>query len=79
LGLIVNYKQDDIHYIAAVVMSYTGGVLAPIGSYISQDLSEKLLMLRFSILMILRGAWCLLKATILSSSQKAGCKSIGSR
>ncbi|MDE5007073.1 sulfite exporter TauE/SafE family protein, partial [Francisella tularensis subsp. holarctica] len=48
-GLIVNYKQQDIHYIAAVVMIYTGVVFAPIGSYISQDMSDKLLMLSFSI------------------------------
>lgn len=78
-GLIVNYKQHDIHYIAAVVMIYTGVVFAPIGSYISQDLSDKLLMLSFSILMILIGAWSLLKAKIMSSSQKSVCKSIGSR
>ncbi|MDE4957701.1 sulfite exporter TauE/SafE family protein, partial [Francisella tularensis subsp. holarctica] len=66
-------------YIAAVVMIYTGVVFATIGSYNSQDLSDKLLILSFSILMILIGAWSLLKAKIMSCSQKSVWKCSGSR
>ncbi|APC91144.1 MULTISPECIES: sulfite exporter TauE/SafE family protein [Francisella] len=78
-GLVVNYKQHDIHYIAAAVMFVTGVVFAPIGNYISQGLSDKLLMLSFSILMILIGVWSLIKAKLMSNSGKSVCKSIGPR
>ena len=61
-GLVVNYKQYDIHYIAAAIMIITGIIFAPIGSYISQGLSDKLLMLSFSILMILISVWSLIKS-----------------
>ncbi|WP_150466999.1 sulfite exporter TauE/SafE family protein [Francisella sp. SYW-9] len=76
-GIAVNYKNQDIHYIAAVVMIITGIIFAPIGSYISQALSDNLLMLSFSILMIVIGIWSLIKAKVMSSSDKSVCKSIG--
>ncbi|MBK2356930.1 sulfite exporter TauE/SafE family protein [Francisella hispaniensis] len=69
-GLVVNYKQRDIDYIAAVIMIVTGVIFAPIGNYISQGLSDKLLMLSFSMLMILIGIWSLVKAKLMSESEK---------
>lgn len=76
-GIAVNYKNQDIHYIAAIVMIITGVIFAPIGSYISQALSDKLLMLSFSVLMIIIGIWSLIKAKVMSNSEKSVCKSIG--
>ncbi|AEE87809.1 hypothetical protein FNFX1_1423 [Francisella cf. novicida Fx1] len=78
-GLIVNYKQRDIDYIAAVIMIITGVIFAPIGSYISQGLSDKLLMLSFSILMILIGVWSLVKVKLMSGSEKSIYKNITPR
>ena len=52
-------------------MIITGVIFAPIGSYISQGLSDKLLMLSFSILMILIGVWSLIKAKLMSGSDKS--------
>ena len=57
-------------------MIITGVIFAPtIGNYISQGLSDKLLMLSFSILMILIGVWSLIKAKVMSGSEKSVCKS----
>ena len=55
-------------------MIITVVIFAPIGSYISQGLSDKLLMLNFSILMILIGVWSLIKAKVMSGSEKSICK-----
>ncbi|API87246.1 sulfite exporter TauE/SafE family protein [Francisella uliginis] len=76
-GIAVNYRNQDIHYIAAAVMIITGIIFAPVGSYISQALSDSLLMLSFSVLMIIIGIWSLVKAKVMSSSDKSVCKSIG--
>lgn len=52
-GLAMNFKNQNIHYLAAIVMIITGIIFAPIGSYISQALPDKVLMLSFSILMVI--------------------------
>ncbi|AIT10039.1 permease [Candidatus Francisella endociliophora] len=76
-GLLVNFKKQDIHYLAAIVMIITGVIFAPVGSYISQALSDKILMLSFSILMVVIGIWSLIKARIMSDSHNSVCKSVG--
>jgi len=75
-GLVVNYKQHDINYLAAAIMITTGVIFAPIGSYVSQGLSDKVLMVSFSILMITIGIWSLIKAKVMSGAEKSICESI---
>lgn len=76
-GLVVNYKNPNIHYLAAFVMIITGVIFAPIGSYISQILSDKVLMLSFSILMVIIGIWSLIKTKIMAESHNSVCKAVG--
>lgn len=78
-GLAVNYKNQDIHYVAATIMIITGIIFAPIGSYISQAISDKTLMISFSVLMIVIGVWSLIKARIMSESTKSVCKTMGAK
>ncbi|MGQ4006447.1 sulfite exporter TauE/SafE family protein [Francisellaceae bacterium CB300] len=76
-GLAMNYKNQDIHYLAATVMIITGIVFAPIGSYISQSIADSTLMLSFSLMMIVIGVWSLIKVRIMSESKKSACKTVG--
>jgi uncharacterized membrane protein YfcA len=70
-GIAMNFKNQNINYIAAGVMIITGVIFAPIGSYISQSIADKTLMLSFSILMIIIGFWSLIKSRFMSNSQKS--------
>ncbi|MGQ4002922.1 sulfite exporter TauE/SafE family protein [Francisellaceae bacterium CB299] len=68
-GIAMNFKNQNINFIAAGVMIVAGVIFAPIGSYISQSIADKTLMLSFSILMIIIGLWSLAKSKFMSSSQ----------
>ena len=65
-GIAMNFKNQNINFIAAGVMIVAGVIFAPIGSYISQSIADKTLMLSFSILMIIIGLWSLAKSKFMS-------------
>ncbi|MFT4694839.1 MAG: putative membrane protein YfcA [Francisella sp.] len=68
-GIAMNFKNQNINFVDASVMIVTGVIFAPIGSYISQSIADKTLMLSFSILMIVIGLWSLIKSRFMSTSQ----------
>ncbi|QIV96828.1 sulfite exporter TauE/SafE family protein [Allofrancisella inopinata] len=75
-GLVINLKNHDLNYLAAFIMIVTGVMFAPVGSYLSQVLTDQTLMLSFSILMVVIGIWSLVKSKIISDTYSI-CKSIG--
>ncbi|QIV95271.1 sulfite exporter TauE/SafE family protein [Allofrancisella frigidaquae] len=77
-GLVINLKNHDLNYLAAFIMIVTGVMFAPVGSYLSQALTDQTLMLSFSVLMVVIGVWSLIKSKIISDTHSI-CKSIGIR
>ncbi|KEI34632.1 putative permease [Francisella sp. W12-1067] len=77
-GLVINFKNHDLNYLAAFIMIVTGVMFAPVGSYLSQALTDQTLMLSFSVLMVVIGVWSLIKSKIISDTHSI-CRSIGIR
>jgi len=73
-GIVMSYKNLNINFIAAGMMIVTGVIFAPIGSYISQSIADKTLMMSFSLMMIIIGLWSLVKSRFMSKASKAAEK-----
>lgn len=70
-GIIINYKNQDINFVAAAIMILTGIIFAPLGGYLSQLIADATLMLSFAVLMIIIGVWSLIKAKFTLNKQNS--------
>ncbi len=70
-GLVMNYKNLNINFLAAAVMIITGVICAPIGTYVSQSIADEKLMTNFSMLMVIIVVWSIIKSKFMSNSQES--------
>jgi len=62
-GVLTKLKSGQIEWLPAIVFSVIGGLFAPLGIYLNQQINESVLMVGFSVLVVIVAVRLWLQAT----------------
>ncbi|AXA53191.1 sulfite exporter TauE/SafE family protein [Pseudomonas thivervalensis] len=79
VGAIDGLRHGLVRYRAALLIALLGAVFSPLGIYLAHQLSEKILMLLFSLLMVLVAARMLRRETPQTGPSDHGAASWGQK